>query len=138
MDIIVYIILPFLVVAGLLTGFIIVQIKASAVWRLLSIAVLVLVSCAISARISRYDAFADIGENYARRMYLYNNALDSLALQGRTMDIHQACVRFGNTPLYSLREEDISNFNDLATSTFNISESSATTGITNNLVPRLR
>jgi hypothetical protein len=131
MNPILYLILKLLIVAASLAAFIIIQIKASVVWRLLSIAVLLIICCAISARISRDLAHLAIGEAYARRLYLYDSALDNLALQGRTNDIHQACMRFMKTGLFSMREEDISNFNDLATSTFSLSEKSGMTGTTN-------
>jgi hypothetical protein len=123
--------LVFFLLAVALGGFVWIQIKCKPVWRLSSIAVLLIISCRSCSELSKVNTYADIGDNYARRLNFYITGLDGLALEGRTNEIHQACAKYFQHFVFSSREEDISNFNSRALDTYDLSTGPATATTTN-------
>jgi ABC-type transport system involved in cytochrome bd biosynthesis fused ATPase/permease subunit len=99
-----------------LVGFIIVQIKARPIWRLLSLTVVVVGSCWFSSCSTRETLENQFSE-YARGSAEFLEAIDQLSIQGRTNDVHQACQNF---PFYLVLLPDkqyVSNFDQFVANT---------------------
>ena len=106
-----------LVLIAVLVGFIFVQIKARPVWRLLSIAVVLTGSCWFCSFYVR-ETTADLYvENYGRGCGEFVDAIDQLAIEGRTNDIHQACQKFQEVCFFSTDMHDLTNFNQFVDDT---------------------
>jgi hypothetical protein len=99
----------YLVLIAALIGFILVQIRARLVWRLLSLTVVLVGSCWFCSFDTRQTLVNQYSE-YARGSAEFLDAIDQLSIQGRTNDVHQACQNF---PLYIVLlpgKQDVSNF----------------------------
>jgi hypothetical protein len=107
-----------LFIAGL-AGFIIVQKKARLVWRLLSIAVVLVLACQSCSRLSTYSAHTQIQENYMRcGLPCFVENLGKLAVAGRTDEVVRACEKFRDAIRLSSDKADVSNFQALVSETF--------------------
>jgi hypothetical protein len=96
-------------IAGLV-GFILVQIKARPIWRLLSLTVVLVGSCwfcSFSTRDSLENQYADI---YGRGCSEFMQTLDLLNMEGRTNDVHQSCQNFPFYFILSTDKQVVSNF----------------------------
>jgi hypothetical protein len=109
-----------LVLAAALAGFVYVQIKARLIWRLLSIAVVLVLSCWYCSW-SVHDRIDNLySEHYGRGCGEFVEAIDKLTLEGRTNDVHQACQKFGPYFYFSTDEQDITNFDRFVGDTFDL------------------
>jgi hypothetical protein len=93
-----------------LVGFIFVQIKARPLWRLLSLAVVLVGSCWFCSFYT-HETFVDQCSNtYVRGSAEFLEAIDQLSIEGRTNDVHQACQKFQLYFFLSTEKQDVSNF----------------------------
>ena len=93
-----------------LVGFIVVQIKARPIWRLVSLAVVLVGSCWFCSFYT-HETFVDrCSDTYVRGSAEFLEAIDQLSMQGRTNDVHQACQNFSLYFFLSTDAQDVSNF----------------------------
>lgn len=107
---------PILLIAALV-GFIFVQIKARPIWRLLSLAVVLVVCCWISAFFTHLNLTEEYAVTYGRGVRAFVQAIDQMDLAGRRNDVHQSCQKFMDVYFLSTDKRAITNFNQLVQDT---------------------
>lgn len=99
-----------------LVGFIFVQIKARLVWRLLSLALVLAVSCWLCFEYGRWQIFSQcVDTSQECKEFVY--ALDQMTIEGRTNDIHQSCQKFLDVFFFTTEPHEVSNFDRLVANT---------------------
>jgi hypothetical protein len=128
----------YLVLIAGLVGFILVQIKARPIWRLLSLTVVLLGSCWLCSSSTRNRLNNQYSETYVRGSAEFFEAIDQLNIKGRTNDVHQSLQKFSSYFFLSTDEQAISNFDrvvadtsELASEQPNLSPEPSAVGATN-------
>ncbi len=98
------------VLIAALVGFILVQIKARIIWRLLSITVVLIGSCWFCSFNTRETIEDQYSETYMRGGAQFIEAIDHLNIEGDTNDVHQSCQKFLDYFFISPDKQDVSNF----------------------------
>jgi hypothetical protein len=98
------------VLIAAMVGFILIQIKARPILRLLSIAVVLVGSCWFSSCSTRNRLDNQYSETYVRGSGEFFEAIDQMSIEGRTNDVHQSLQNFSCYFFLSTDEQDISNF----------------------------
>ncbi len=105
-----------LVIAAIV-GFIFVQVKARLVWRLLSIAVVLVASCWVSHFVTNAMVRLEFAEAYERGTLDFVRAIDQMDVDGRTNDVHQSCEKFLQVFDLSTDKRAVSVFNQFVQDT---------------------
>src|SRR5690242_13559206 len=106
-------ILILLLLAGIV-GFVLVQVKAHAAWRLLSIAVLLALSCWSCSRFTKMTTYHEVQNHYIRGgLPEFVGDIKTLSLAGRTNEVAHACDRFQKEFNIWYEGDSVSNFWDL-------------------------
>jgi len=120
-----------LVVLAALIGFLYTQLKAPPLWRLLSLAVVIVFCSWACYHFGKSTTYMNVNENYVRGIRMYIPSLDELVVAGHTNDVHQSLVRFQRAFSISDDPSDVSNFWDLVGDTFNKADRLEMYGSTN-------
>lgn len=110
----------YLVLIAGLVGFIIVQIKARPIGRLLSLAVVLVGSCWFCSFSTRNTLDNQYSNTYIRGSGEFFEAIDQLSIEGRTNDVHQSLQNFSGYFFLSTDERDISNFDRFVADTIEL------------------
>jgi hypothetical protein len=100
----------YLVLIAALVGFILVQIKARPIWRLLSLTVVLVGSCWFCSFSARNRLVNQLSDTYVRGSGEFFDAIDQLSIEGRTNDVHQSLQKYSDYFFLSTDEQAISNF----------------------------
>ena len=100
----------YLVLIAGLVGFILVQIKARPIWRLLSLTVVLVGSCWYCSFSTRERLDTQYSDTYVRGSEGFFDAIDQMSIEGRTNDVHQSLQGFQYYFYLSTDEQHISNF----------------------------
>lgn len=103
-----------------LTGFVFIQIKARVVWRLSSLAFVLVASCRLCSFYTHLKIVSEYGETYSRGCKDFVYAIDQLSMESRTNDVHQACQRFSEVFYVTTQKEAQTNFAQLVADTCNL------------------
>lgn len=106
-----------LVLIAVLVGFIYIQIKARPIWRLLSLALVLVASCWFCSFYTHAKLVVRYGETYSRGCKDFVQAIDQLTIEGRTNDVHQACQRFSDIFYITDNKRVVTNFDQLVADT---------------------
>jgi hypothetical protein len=94
-----------LVLIGVLVGFIYIQIKARTIWRLLSLALVLVGSCWVCSFYTHLKVAMSYGE-YIRGSRDFVWGVDQLTAQGRTNEVRQVCGDFSECGWLESHPED--------------------------------
>jgi thiamine biosynthesis lipoprotein ApbE len=83
-----------IVVIPILAGFIYIQIKYRLVWRLLSLALVLIGSCWACSNYTHFIVTTTWAESYMRGSRDFVTYIDEMTMQGRTNEVHQACQAY--------------------------------------------
>jgi hypothetical protein len=108
--------IPVVLIAALV-GFILVQIKARLAWRLLSMAVVLIVCCWLSCFFTHLALQEKYITTYERGVRDFVQATDQMALQGRTSDVHQSCQKFLDVFFLWTDQRALTNFDQFVQDT---------------------
>jgi hypothetical protein len=82
------------VLIAALVGFIFVQIKARPIWRLSSLALVLIGSCWACSFYTHLNVATKFLDSYCRGSREFVTEIDQMTLQNRTNDVHQACQAY--------------------------------------------
>jgi energy-coupling factor transporter transmembrane protein EcfT len=100
-----------------LVGFIFIQIKARPVWRLLSLVVVLVACCWLSAFFTHLYLSEEYADTYERGVREFVQAIDQMDLNGRPNDVHQSYQKFLDVYFLSIDKRAVTNFDQFVLDT---------------------
>jgi len=114
-----------LLIAGIvafLIAFILVQLKAAAVWRLITVVVVLVVACRACSDFTRVTTTQSLQSVYVRGLRQFVGDLRTMTIAGRTDEVAKACERFDKEFNIWYTDEAASNFWNLVVDTSQIAQ----------------
>jgi hypothetical protein len=122
--ILIYCLVIALLIAAMV-GLILIQIKARPIWRLLSLAIVLVASlgsCSFYSSFTQDRLENQLADSYGRRIPEFIQYIDQLAIEGRTNDVHQSCQKFLDVFVLSTDKVFVTNFDQLVDDTAMLTE----------------